>query len=102
MTAPFAPAVTVYGYARAASGPQPSTADSGKNCTLKPVDAAKMPCMRIPGGVGGPFSPPNIVFNMSVCIVWMPTLAPLVDRFNAGQVARRGEKVAYDGVDVPG
>jgi hypothetical protein len=29
--------------------------DSGKNWTLKPVEAAKMPCMRMPGGVGGPF-----------------------------------------------
>ena len=32
--------------------------DSGKNCALKPVDAAaKMPCMRMPVGVGGPESP---------------------------------------------
>ena len=67
--------------------------DSGKNWTLKPVEAAKMPCMRMPGGVGGPLSPPNMDLRRSVCMVWMPTLAPLVERLMAGQVARLWAKL---------
>src|ERR1700733_2775912 len=72
--------------------------DSGKNCTLKPVEAAKMPCMRMPGGVGGPLSPSlNRDFSKSVCIVCTPTLPAFEERFSAGQVACRCEKVEWPG-----
>src|ERR1700722_3706203 len=75
--------------------------DSGKNWTLKPVEAAKMPCMRMPGGVGGPLSPSlKRDLSTSVCIVWIPTRAPFEERLSAGHVTLLDPKVACPALAV--
>src|SRR5712692_10478407 len=51
-----------------------------------------MPCIRMPEGVGGSFSPPNMVFSRSICIVSTPTPAPLEERLSAGQVGLSGRE----------